>query len=420
MPLETSPVNGSIAISPSGAPLRVGYVVKRYPRYSETFIVNEILAHEAQGLEMVIFALGFPAESHFQDTVSQVRSPVHYLMGEVIRAFEYWNALCAAAQVLPEFWPRLDAAVGEEARDVYQAALLARQVHDRGITHLHAHFATSSATVARLAAHFAGVSFSMTAHAKDIFHEDVDDSDLRRKIEEAAATTTVSDYNLRFLRDKFGTDSRVHRIYNGMHLEKFSFQEPRQREPLLMAVGRLVEKKGFADLVHACAILAKRGCTFRCRILGEGEQEAALRGLIEQLGLQGYVELSGPRPQNKVIGEVQQAAVFVAPCVVGRDGNRDGLPTVLLEAMALGTPCVSTNVTGIPEVVRHNETGLIVPQHDPNALADACEKLLDDEELRIRLAAQARQLIEEQFDIQRNSACLRALFHEAQREAKNL
>src|SRR5262249_16325102 len=161
---------------------------------------------------------------------------------------------------------------------------------------------------------------------------------------------------------------------------------PHERPPRIVAVGRLVEKKGFEDLVDACAILAERGRDFECRIVGTGELEAQLAARIAARGLAGRVVLVGPRPLDEVAREVQGAAALAAACVVGSDGNRDGLPTTLLEAMALGTPCVATDVTGIPEVVRDGETGILVPQHDPTALAAALAYLLDDPEARVRLA----------------------------------
>ena len=141
-----------------------------------------------------------------------------------------------------------------------------------------------------------------------------------------------------------------------------------------------------------------------------GELESALRAQIERLKLGKWVQLSEPRPQRDVIQLLQGAALVAAPCVVGNDGNRDGLPTVLLEAMALGTPCVSTDVTGIPEVVRDGETGLTVPQHDPEALADAMKRLIEDSALRVELATRARRLIEKEFDIHRNAARIREIF----------
>jgi len=280
-----------------------------------------------------------------------------------------------------------------------------------GIYHLHAHFASAPSTVARLAAMFAGITYSFTAHAKDIFHQDVRTEDLAGKFCDAVATVTVSDFNVEHLRQIAG--ERLVRIYNGLDLSRFPFAVPEKRLPRVVGIGRLVEKKGFVDLIEACAVLKNGGCVFDCQIIGTGDQEELLRSRIQELGLQKHVELIGPRPQLEIIAHLQRASVLAAPCVVGSDGNRDGLPTVLLEAMAIGTPCVSTDVTGIPEVIRHGETGLIVGQHDPAALADAIQRLLNDPAERARLTINGRRLIELEFDVHRNAARLRALWPQA-------
>jgi glycosyltransferase involved in cell wall biosynthesis len=394
--------------------MKIGYVVKRYPRYSETFIVNEILAHETAGMELEIFSLLPPEDGHFQDGISRVRAPVTYLPSKGLKVTEFWSVLEEAGETFSEGWGALEAARGEDVRYVHQAAVLSRKIRLRGVSHLHAHFATASTTVARLAAYFAGVPYTFTAHAKDIFHESVRPGDLRRKLADAAAAVTVSDYNLEYLRENYGTAAeRVHHIYNGLDLERFPYRLPRERPPLILGVGRLVEKKGFADLIEACLLLAEDGREFTCRIVGTGEQEAELRARIARLGLENRVELLGPRPQSELAQHVQSAAVLTAPCVVGADGNRDGLPTILLEAMALGTPCVSTDVTGIREAIRDGETGLMVPQRHPADLAAAIGRLLEEPGLRIRLAERARRLIEAEFDIRRNAALLREIFRAA-------
>lgn len=400
---------------PTPTSLRVGYVVKRYPRYSETFIVNEILAHEAAGLDVEIFSLLPPVDTHFQDTLARVRAPVTYLDGDGMRDTKLWAELVQVSQVCPNLWSSLAAARNDVAREVLHAARLARLVRERAITHLHAHFATGPTTVARLASRFAEVPYTFTAHAKDIFHESVNEDDVRRKLNDAAGVVTVSDFNVAHFEQHFGEVARrVRRIYNGLDLERFPYHEPARRPRHVVAVGRLVEKKGFDVLVDACAVLARRGCQFSCDIVGAGEQEAALRQQIGNAQLENHVRLVGPRPQQELVLRMRDASVMAAPSVVGADGNADGLPTVLLEAMAMGTPCVSTNVTGIPEVVRHGRTGLIVPQRDAAALADAIERLLDDADLRVQLASEGRSLIETEFDIQRNAARQRALFLDAQ------
>jgi glycosyltransferase involved in cell wall biosynthesis len=390
---------------------RVGYVVKRYPRYSETFIVNEILAHEASGRELDIFALRPPNDTHFQDAISRVRSPVCYLPHAGLKGRDFWKNLQSFIDEPEKLAPGLAAARGYGIVDVHQGLLLAKEVRARGITHLHAHFATSPTTVARLAAHFAGIGFSFTAHAKDIFHEDVDESMLVDKLANAGAVITVSDFNEAHLRRiSAGREPNILRIYNGLDLESFRFSSPLERSAHVIAVGRLVEKKGFDVLVEACAIMASKGIDFDCSIIGTGPLEAELRSLIEARGLQGRVSMPGPLAQSDMRGRVQDAAVMAAPCIVGDDGNRDGLPTTLLESMALGTPAISTDVTGIPEAIRHGETGIIVPQHDAQKLADALTNLLAEPRKREQLAQNARKLIEAEFDAVKSATRMRTVF----------
>lgn len=390
---------------------RIGYVLKMYPRFSETFILNEVLAHEAAGMDLHIFSLKLPIDGHFHEALARVKAPVTYLGLDGLRAVSFWDDVSTAGARNPGVWKFLHEAARVDAHEVHAAAKLSVLVREHGISHLHAHFATSAATVAMLAGGMADVPFSFTAHAKDIYIESVDHAHMRRLLRGAKGVVTVSDYNVTHFRDTYGDDAAsVHRIYNGLLVDALPYADPRSREPRIVGVGRLVEKKGFADLVQACAVLRDRGTPFRCDIIGDGPLAHELARLVSSLRLEGVVRLLGPLPQGRVMHAVQQAAALAAPCIVGSDGNRDGLPTVLLEAMALGTPTISTDVTGITEAVRDNDTGLIVPQHSPPELADAMERLLRDPPLRSRLAARARALVEARFDISRNTAALRELF----------
>jgi glycosyltransferase involved in cell wall biosynthesis len=195
-----------------------------------------------------------------------------------------------------------------------------------------------------------------------------------------------------------------------MDLSELRFSSPAGRSPTILSVCRLVEKKGITHLIDACDRLRQRGVEFNCQIVGTGPLEGALRSQICTLHLDDWVDILGPRPQQEVFKLMQQAAVFAAPYVIGADGNRDGLPTCLLESMALGTPCVATDVTGIPEVIRDGETGLLVGQGHSEGLANALQRLLSEADLRERLAVGARSLIEAEFDIARNAAELRTHF----------
>ena len=394
-------------------PMRIAYLVKRYPRFSETFIVNEILAHEAAGVEVEIFSLYPHSETHVQEEVAHVRAPVTYLNEGSARGQGLQDAITEAQALIPELPARL-AKLGEtDARHLYQGIRLAVEARRRGFDLIHAHFATAAASVARCAAALAGLPYSFTAHAKDLFHDSVSHDVLAVKIADAACVVTVSDFNVAWLTERFPwAAGRIHRIYNGLELDKFPFSPPalRPRSRTIVSVGRLVEKKGFDRLIDACAVLASSGVEFDCKIVGTGELEGALTAQIERLGLQGRVRLLGPRPRREVIEILGDAAVFAGSYAVGDDGNRDGLPTVLVEAMAVGTPCVATAVTGVPEAVTNEETGLLIPPDDIAALANALRRVLEDGDLADRLARAARRQVEQHFDIRRNTAEQRVLF----------
>lgn len=406
-----SPRYPACAINTARQTQRVGYVLKRYPRFSETFVVNEILAHEAAGLEIEIFALRPTVDTHFQHAVADVRGSVTYLNSNALRAANLWDEIRAYGELNPRLWTVLKQAVGCDALEVHQGIQLARLVETRGIDHLHAHFATSASAVARIASLLTGVPYSITAHAKDIFHEDVDDTQLERKLADASAVITVSNYNLVDLTRRFPNQARqLHRVYNGLPLAQYPYRDPRGRVAKMVAVGRLVEKKGFSDLITACHILHQSGQSFSCEIIGEGEYEHALRTQIQQFSLENSVSLLGALPQREVHRLIQDASLFVAPCITASTGDRDGMPTVILEAMALGTPCVATDVTGISEVVRHMDTGLIVPEKQPELLAEAIRTLQVNTSLGVELARSARQLMQAQFDAVDNTSRLREIF----------
>lgn len=390
---------------------KIAYVLKVYPRFSQTFVVNEILAHEECGLPLEIFSMRLSDDTRFHGALSRVQSPVNRVLKPGGKIDEFLNELREAANRFPTTLEVIRENPNVAASDMQQALRLACRIQDRGIAHLHAHFGTIATTVARLAARLAGISYSFTAHAKDIFHESVDRDRFREKLEDAATVVTVSDYNLEYLKSHYGSAAEhVIHINNGLDLEQFSYSDPGQRQPLVLGVGRLVEKKGFEYLVEAFAGVSESVTGARCEIIGGGVAEQELQEQISRLGLEGRVRLLGPQPQCEVRRKLSQASVIAAPCIVAPDGDRDGLPTVLLEAMAMGTPIISTDVTGIPEILEDEVTGLAVPQRDTEALKTACTRLLQDASLRQKLAEPARAMVEQRFDIRKNSEQLRTMF----------
>lgn len=391
--------------------VEVAYVLKVFPRFSQTFVLSELLAHEEAGLPLNIFSMRLSDDTRFHESLAQVQSPVTHILKPNGKAYDFVDELRATYELMPTVMEVVARNPWVAAGDMQQAMALARTVRERGIRHLHAHFGTIATTVSRLAAAMAGITYSFTAHAKDIFHESVRPEDFSSKLEDAAAIVTVSDYNLEYLSERHPSIAeRLVHINNGLDLEQFPYSDPADRQPLVLGVGRFVEKKGFTYLIEACAEVVERLPEARCEIIGVGVLEDELRAQIDRLGLRDSVILPGPQPQGEVRAKLRQASVLAAPCVLASDGDRDGLPTVLLEAMAIGTPVVSTDITGIPEVLEDGVTGLAVPQKDPSALAAACLRLLEGAELRKTLSVHARQLIEDRFDIRQNSRELRDLF----------
>ena len=386
---------------------KIAYILKMYPRFSETFIVNEILELERQGVDVRIYSLRKPDDGRFHARLARVRANVIYapqypqLEPERIR-----TAHKALKEAFPERYARTRAYTAAKGHSYaikrfLQAGYIAAHLLHHPVDAIHAHFATSATRVSNLVYRLCGTPYSFTAHAKDIFHESVSPDSLRAKMRDARFVITVSRYNQQYLQAMMnGETADIRCLYNGIDLTRFrpDYSVPRQPN-LILGIGRLVEKKGFDVLIRACALLAERGVDFQCEIIGKGGQREALKALIQELGLQEQVRLLGPRPQDQVLVAYQEAALFALPCVVGNDGNRDGLPTVLLEAMATGMPVISTDLTGIPEIIDHDVNGLIVPQGDAVALADALEDLLGDPVRRERMGIAARFKVEQSFDV---------------------
>ena len=277
---------------------RIGYVLKVYPRISQTFVLAEILAHERAGLAMDIFSLRRTDDTRFHAALARVQSPVFQIARAGTKATLVLEELRVHGAYLPQLWQVVQDSRAN-AEDLLQAARLSRAIIDRGIIHLHAHFGTVATVVARLAARITGISYSFTAHAKDIFHEIVEEDVLRRKLADAAGVITVSRFNVAYLQEKYAdAAARVKLIYNGLDLDEFRYAPGGDRPPLILAVGRLVEKKGFSYLLEACALLRSRGTRFQCEIVGGGVLESALQAQLQELDLGDCVKVSGALSQR--------------------------------------------------------------------------------------------------------------------------
>lgn len=389
------------------ADVRVLYVLKRYPRLSETFIVRELLGLEAAGARIGIDALLEPEPGAHHPDVADVRASVRYLPRRPKWSREVLRAHTAAAARHPVEWIRRATRARHlgEWRRFLQAGLVADRARRGGFRHIHAHFATAAADVARDAAALAGITFSVTAHAKDIFH--VDNADrLASRLAGAAAVVTVSDYNVRHLRDELGHPN-VHHVPNGLPIPEQIGPTP---EGPVLCVARLVPKKGIDVLLHA---VARTRSECEVEIVGDGPCRADLESLTRQLDLTERVRFRGAVDSTEVAAAYRRAAVVALPCRIDPDGDRDGMPTVLVEAMARGLPVISTDVVGLDELVTSGHDGLLVAPDDASALARAIDEVLDDPALAATMGERARDRVMAEFAPALATAALLNVFRTA-------
>jgi colanic acid/amylovoran biosynthesis glycosyltransferase len=362
------------------------YVFERFPTFTQTFCVREVLELERQGLRPLIFSVRDTRDEVLRDFPEELVERVHVLppekeLVEFIKIEKEANRLPQETVLTLRQW-------GErpDKMRVYEAAYIGQKMLAAGVRHAHAHFAGVGARVCWWLRWCYDFTFSFTGHANDVFCDDNESPiTLQRLMNDASLVVTVSDFTAGDLHHRFPAAARnVRRVYNGLDLARFEVRHAPTHPPLIFSVGRLIEKKGFDDLITACARLKERGLSFRCEIAGDGPLETELREQIDRLGVGDRVTLLGATTQGEIIGKLGETRVFALACVTERDGGRDNLPTVLMEAMAAKIPCVSTRLAGVPEMVEDGVSGLLVEERHPDELAAALEKVLVDDELAQR------------------------------------
>jgi colanic acid/amylovoran biosynthesis glycosyltransferase len=392
--------------------LKVGYVMSRFPKLSETFVLGEILAVEEQGIEVELYPLlreraevmhpeaaALCERARFQPFFSLpiLRSQLHFLRRAPRR---YIGALWA---ILRGTWGSANYFVG--ALGIFPKVVHdARLMEADGITHVHCHFSNHPAAAGFLVNRLTGIPYSFTAHGFDLH---VDRHMLCEKLSGAAFVVAVSEYNRRLILEECvdRARERVAVVHCGVDTEFFRPRESAapERPFSILCVGTLHEVKGQGYLVEACRLLAESGADVTCTLVGDGPDRAALARQIAESRLEGRVALAGRRTRAEVAELLGRAHVLVSPSVPTAEGKREGIPVVLMEAMAGGVPVVASGISGIPELVEDEETGLLVPPRDPPALAGALRRLYDDPALRERLARAGREIVEREFDVRKNA-----------------
>jgi colanic acid/amylovoran biosynthesis glycosyltransferase len=392
MPLSAFALPPSFVMS---APWHLAYVFERFPSFTQTFCVREILELERQGLRPLLFSIRDTRDEAIKHFPPELLARVRFLppRDELIAQVRRWkddHSLPRAAALTLRHWTDQP----DKAR-VYEAAWIARQLADLGPAaphHVHSHFAGIGARTCWWLRQFSGVTTSFTAHANDIFCQPEPQSPaFERLFHDAAFVITVSDFTADQLRQQYPTDAhRIHRVYNGLDLQPLiDARAKADRSRALggiLSVGRLIEKKGYPDLITACALLRDQGLFFHCRIVGEGPLEETLRQQISALHLQNQVQLIGPLGMDEIIRLLtEETQIFALACATEADGGKDNLPTVLMEAMAASLPCVSTRLAGVPEMVIPEQTGYLAEEGQPAAFATHLATLLQDPALCVTL-----------------------------------
>lgn len=378
-------------------------LVNGFPRLSETFVLQELLELERRGVNLHLFALRRPEEIIQQDALSELRATVEYLPEGVVPHQRTRVRLAHTALLLQRRLGYVNAFSDVVTSPEYsrslgdRAAMLAHRLVRLGSPPLYVHFAHKPATIGRFAALLAGVPYALSAHAKDIWL--TPENELARKVKDASVALTCTEQARAELARLAEGETPVHLVYHGVDLnDRTHSPRPAGEAPRLLAIGRLVEKKGHETLLLAAGLLRDRGIDFSIRLVGEGPEWPRLQRLVHELRLGDRVMFLGPLSESEVRAEYEEADVFALPCRKLPNGDQDGLPNVILEAMAHGLPVASTRLDGIAEAIVDGESGLLCNQDDPSAFAEHLARLIENVEFRERIGAAGQKRVAERFE----------------------
>jgi glycosyltransferase involved in cell wall biosynthesis len=407
---------------------RVAYLLLWFPEPSQTFVLDEVNTLVRLGLDVRVYTLYGPRPATRLAGMPEVLAPVHHLgtaalprlVPDLLRLGRTWGSGAAAflRRVMVRRWRSLETG-GEALWACLAGVHLAGIMTAAGIDHMHAPWANGPATAAWVASRLSGIPFSFSGRAHDIYPPD---GALQEKMAAAQFIRTNTRINQQYLGDLCPhLAGKVVNVYNGVSLTPAAGPRPQARPPFhLLALGRLVPKKGFSVLLRACRQLQAQGVEVRLTLAGDGPERGKLRELIHREGLDHRVSLPGAVPHREVARLMAAADLLVMPSLITPSGDRDGIPNVILEALLCAVPVVASAVSGIPEVIRESDTGWLTMPGDPEALARAVAAALADPEEARRRAQRGRDLVAREFDSRKNYARLKARFEVAARPHQEL
>jgi glycosyltransferase involved in cell wall biosynthesis len=392
--------------------MKIAYILDLFPVVSETFIVREILELQRQGFEVLLYArgcaLGRAHNSVVHSQAEALLNDVHYfrslknkMVSTQLATYILYFLILNPTKFLMTFLFSVRNG-SKTLRDFFRSVLYGMQLQRNGVDHIHAHFALDACKHAMLISMLTGIPYSFTIHAHDIFLPQRADL-MEEKFGRAKFVSCISEYNRKYILRKYPAiePGNLRIVHCGIDLQALTPRPKKKRKRFrILAIGRLVEQKGFKYLIQACHVLSKKSnFDFVCEIIGEGEERSELEQLLSEYRLEESVHLLGALEQTEVINLLNSADLFVLPCVVDKMGTMDGIPVVLMEAMALEIPIISTRVSGVPELVKDG-SGTLVGAADVDGLAKAIEtmsKLPDNE--RKEIGRRGRAVIREQFNL---------------------
>ncbi len=389
--------------------IKLAYLFERFPSFTQTFCYREVVELRRQKCAPIVFSIRPSEEGPAETWDAELVRQVNYLPDEKTLMREVESAI--GRRELPDTVAEAIENWGRQTDflRLYQAAYIGARLPKS--IHLHAHFAGMAARTAYWIKQFFGIPFSFTAHANDIFVPRSFAIGLDRLIETASSVVTESDYAANYLRTRFPQSAeKIQRVYNGLDLSSFPRADFAAPVPLIVSVGRLIEKKGFSDLIAGCRVLAESRYNFRCEIIGEGPLENDLRAQIQGSNLEESVMLVGAQSQGEIKRRLAAASVFVLACTTDSSGGTDNLPTVIMEAMATGLPVVSTALAGIPEMVEPGVTGELVLPNQPQELANAIQQIIANPARIREFGDKGFAVAHEKFSIETSVRALLKLF----------
>jgi colanic acid/amylovoran biosynthesis glycosyltransferase len=408
----------------------VVYLLFRFPNLTETFVAEEIRHVQKLGTKVRLFSLLRPRKELVHPVSAELLPLVRYAP-ELYSPSILWAQLHFLLKTPTKYLGALGVLLGEPVSSFslvirrlvifFKAVWIARQLEHSSVQLVHTHFAWLSAAACMVVHHLLGLPFTATAHAFDIYSPRNDL--LRLTARSANRLVTISEYNKQAILDLLAkTNGKraapIDVIHCGIDLSSFrpSGEKAASSAFEIVSVGRMIETKGHEYLIQACALLNARGFDFRCTVVGGGYRKPSLEALVRELCLEDRVHLVGTRSQSWVRDRLAQSDMFALACVVAGAGERDGIPVSIMEALAMELPVVSTPVSGIPELIQHEHTGLLVPERDADALAGAIARLIGDEDLRRRLARNGRALVQREYDISQTARQMVELFKRVNQE----